>query len=151
MCLVVNSKKLVAKTDLVVYKILKKYNNFLTLFRDFPIKFINGETYLVMADKELYGLKPFYNEIHEGIHAYYDKKKADLISTGFQRTKHYAIIPKGCEYYLGTKGDIVSTEMIIFETKKDYLKYKQMHKVKPVAKLTCIFQKFYLSLCKIFV
>lgn len=135
MCLIVNSPKMIAKTDLVVYKCLDHRPVICTPFQGFPINFINGEKYLVMRHKELHGLEVFHGFIHEGVHAYYNKKKADLICTGFQRTKtktHYAIIPNGCEYYLGNSGDIVSTDMIVFRTREDYRKYKREHEVKSV-------------------
>lgn len=138
MCLIVKSPKMIAETDLVVYKCLEHSPKIRTPFQRFPIKFVNGKTYLVMNNKE-YGLKISYEVpcglIFEGVHAYYNKEEADLMSIKFQLSKmrtHYGIIPKGCEYYLGCKNQIVSTEMIIFETDKDYLKYEESHEVKSV-------------------
>ena len=138
MCLIVNSPKMIAETDLAVYKILEKdNNNFLTPYKKCSIQFENGQFFQVMDGEKVLDLDFIY--IEKGIHAYYRentaKEKNAILNeaSSFLTFKvHYAVIPKGCEYCLGIEDEIVSTDMIIFETDEDYRKYKRKHKVKPV-------------------
>ena len=46
---------------------------------------------------------------------------------------HYAIIPKGTNYFIGDKGDVVSENLLVFETNKDFENYCENNEVKSLA------------------
>ena len=143
MCLIVATKKFVAKTDLVVYKCLDNNDRkFFTPFYFFPVKFHNGIFIIDCGLGELI-IKQEYKSyirkridvIHEGVHAYTKKEAADFTSSQFPSCgteTHYAIIPKGCPYYIGINFDVVSTKMIVFSDKKAYDNYANEHDVKEI-------------------
>ena len=149
MCLVVEkgTNKRKAKADILVYKCLDECGgNYSTPFYYFPVYFEDGKCVLKV--------KHFtYNNdekviiVEEGIHSYYNKSSAQKIESVFYNTygtnRHYAIIPKGVKYYIGNDGDVVSTELIIFETEEDYNQY-----VKSSEKI-CVINNYSLSLREI--
>ena len=138
MCLKVATKKLTAKTDLLVYKCLDtEGGSYCTPFRYHPIFFDRGVCHLEGGDnalaieKEWIGYK-WIKVINFGVHAYYKKREADYTASQFPGcgTKtFYAIIPKGSKYYLGLDFDVVSTEMIIFRSQRSYGKYAKEHEI----------------------
>lgn len=141
MCLKVATKKLTAKTDLLVFKCLDvDGSRYCTPFRYYPIFFDGGVCRLNNVDKTLTLEKELcdgtlINVINFGVHAFYKKREADWTASQFPScgTKtFYAVIPKGCKYYLGINFDIVSTEMIIFRSKRAYDKYAKEHEVKEI-------------------
>ena len=71
--------------------------------------------------------------ITKGIHAY---KYSSKYNGRYDTDQHYAIIPKGTKFYIGTYQDVVSNELIVFEKLKDYSNYKQI-------KAQCNFRKDY--------
>ena len=148
MCLVVvkGTNKRVAKVDIFVYKCLDYfYGNFCTPyctpFYFFPIFFENGE-YVLKVKNFTYNKSSNNKRVEEGIHSYYNKSAAQkLEKDGIE--KHYAIIPKGAKYYIGNNGDVVSTELIVFETEEHYKKYVEK------SEKICIIDEKSLSLQKI--
>lgn len=141
MCLIVGTKKLVAKTDLLVYKCLdKEGRKFCTPFRYLPIKFTNGRCVIESAETALTIEKEWHEKklvkvINIGVHAYTDKDISDDIAERFPEcgTKtYYTVIPKGCPYYVGMKFDVVSTKMIVFKSKEDFDKYAEGKEIKEI-------------------
>ena len=116
MCLVIDPtkhKKLfgfylpkIAWKDIPVYKELHHSCSgwIKTPWRNYPVTFHENKAVLKSTFTQ------YYDEIHEGIHAY--RKE---ISTLRNCKIHKAIIPKGSLYYIGIRNDIVSTKLIIFE------------------------------------
>ena len=143
MCLIVSTKKFVAETDLVVYKCLdKKGGKFCTPFYYLPVRFHNGMCIINSGLGELFigqeystCAQKIVDVIREGVHAYTKKEAADYTSIQFPDSgteTHYAIIPKGCPYYIGINSDVVSTKMIVFHDKKAYDNYANEHDVKKI-------------------
>ena len=129
MCLIVEkgTNKRKAKTDILVYKCLdNNYGNYCTPYMYFPVYFEDGK-YVLKVKHFSYNNDKKVVIVEEGIHSFYLEWCAQDVVTTFHEAdgteKHYAIIPKGANYYIGNDGDIVSTELIVFETKKDYDKY----------------------------
>lgn len=116
MCLIVknkwhkNGKPLIAKEDIVVFKLLSKFKNqVFTPFRFHPVNFRNGECQMkstLRREKSKYG----YICKH-GIHAFLDKPYKMILTSRNFVVK--AIIPKGAYYFIGNKYDIVANKMII--------------------------------------
>ena len=130
MCLCVISEKRVAENAILVYKCLD-YNEdktYCTPFQYLPITFdVDGVT-ILFADKKKF--KPIKEDngkvINVGIHAFTCKENAEHISSQFPETEtHYAVIPKGATYYLGSGNEIASDELIIFKRRKDYSNFKK--------------------------
>ena len=129
MCLVVEkgTNKRKAKTDILVYKCLDYFcDNYCTPFYYFPVYFEEGKCVLKVKHFS-YNYVEKVISVEEGIHSFYLEWCAQNVVTTFHEEdgteKHYAIIPKGANYYIGNDGDVVSTELIVFETEKDYKKY----------------------------
>ena len=129
MCLVVveGTNKRKAEADILVYKCLDFYClNYYTPYQNFPVYFNKGKC-VIKTPHFSYERNGYRTIVKEGIHSYYKKFKAENIELSYKfcfgTQKHYAIIPKGTNYYIGTAGDIVSTELIVFETEEHYKKY----------------------------
>ncbi|MDY5646219.1 MAG: hypothetical protein SPF22_04340 [Candidatus Onthovivens sp.] len=60
--------------------------------------------------------------VSKGIHAYIAKDKAVEISKSFcyycGTSMHYAVIPKGSNFYVGQSDDIVSNNLIVYREKR---------------------------------
>lgn len=134
MCLRIETRKLVAKTDLLVYKCLDSHHTgeFCTPFQYIPVVFENGMAVIdggkraLLVEWEHYSDRRAVRVVNYGVHAYTKKIAAEATASYFRDcgTKaYYAVIPKGCKYYLGTDSDIVSTKMIVFKSKRDYDNY----------------------------
>lgn len=141
MCLKVATKKLVAETDLLVFKCLDYdgYGNYCTPFQYYPVKFDGGQCTIKGGDNALTtdnGWDPqigHYKIIRYGVHAFVSREKAVDVARNFVETKtHYAVIPKGNFYYRGIDFDIVTTDMIVFRSKRAFEKYTKEHEVKKV-------------------
>ena len=123
------SKPLVADEDIVVYKTLDHRDVFTgkevirTPYQFYPISFKDGKC-VMDGYLECYP----NTSVSFGFHSYVDKESADISCIIFAEsgmTKHWAIIPKGGRYFLGNYGDAVSDKLIIFETRKDFKKYRK--------------------------
>lgn len=123
MCLIINSKRLKAETDILCYKCLDKKEDgeYCTPFEYFPIEFVDG---ICKMESELYHHSEF---VDVGIHSYTLIDKAKEVRAEFHNIAgtdiYLAIIPKGADYYIGKNVDIVSDKLIIFETDEDFKKY----------------------------
>jgi len=129
MCLIIEkgTNKRKAKADILVYKCLDENNgSYFTPFQHFHVFFEDGKCVLKVKH---FSFKKIKNEtvVETGIHSYYNKWFAHDIVVRFHELhgteKHCAIIPKGASYYIGYYGEIVSNELIVFETEQDYKEY----------------------------
>lgn len=145
MCLTINTtfhkkeKPIVAERSILVYKVLERYvgkentNKYHTPYQGKRINFNpNDGMYFyknTRIKKELFGSEKL---ITNGIHSFTDKQLAvnevEMYSNKsmYRQSMHYAIIPKGSNFYIGTDGDIVSTNLVVFKCKKDYDKNKKL-------------------------
>lgn len=149
MCLSINNtfhkkeKSLVAEQNILVYKVLERYvgkeynNKYHTPYQGKRINFNpNDGMYFyknTRIKKELFGSDGRKQKlITNGIHSFTDKQVAvnEVVmysnNSTYRQSMHYAIIPKGSNFYIGIDGDIVSTNLVVFRTKKDYLKGKKL-------------------------
>ena len=75
-----------------------------------------------------------------GIHSYVDLVKANCTKDRIQvycclnaiPNIHYAIIPKGSKFYIGTEGDIASSNLVVFENETKYNENKEYFGDKPI-------------------
>ena len=121
-----NVKCFVAKEDILVYKCLDYENGeYCTPFRHMPIMFTKGKyVYNKVNMKE--SVACCANEkfacIYSGIHAYSAKVKAIMVAKDFHKTNgtsmHYAVIPKGSNFYVGVYDNIVSNNLIVYREKR---------------------------------
>lgn len=126
-------KCLVAKEDILVYKCLDYYyynGVYCTPFQYMPIMFAKGKyVYNKVNMKE--SVACCANEkfacIYSGIHAYSAKVKAIMVAKDFHKTNgtsmHYAVIPKGSNFYIGNNDDIVSNNLIVYRDKRCFDRY----------------------------
>jgi len=134
MCLRRTTVKIVAETDLLVYKCLdKRKYGYITPFQYLRIDFDEDDTCLIKGGDGALQIEDVWY-INKGVHAYVNKKRADRTSEQFKKDSgtqtHFAVIKKGSPYYIGDSEDVVTTELIVFRTKKAYKKYAEMHEVK---------------------
>ena len=113
-----NVKCFVAKEDILVYKCLDYENGeYCTPFRHMPIVFTKGKyvyNKVKMSQKIGCGIRE-NALVFKGIHAY---------STGDNGTSmHYAVIPKGSNFYIGNNDDIVSNNLIVYRDKRCFDRY----------------------------
>ena len=117
-----NVKCLVAKEDILVYKCLDCEDGvYCTPFRYMPIVFTKGK--YVYNKVNMPKSKCEWNDtIGVGIHAYSTKNAAIALSKSFYwgngTSMHYAVIPKGSNFYIGNNGDIVSNNLIVYREKR---------------------------------
>lgn len=127
------SKLFKAETDLLVFKCLDHYDSLYqkkvlcTPYQYTPIEFDGNGMCIIESEIEKTRFCNTY-AIIRGVHAYYMRWKGVLIAGLFKETKmrcHWAIIPKGSEYYIGDEQCIVSNKLIIFKSKVAFDKYKK--------------------------
>jgi hypothetical protein len=156
MCLIVNTnihkknksgyvKALTAQEDIFVYKCLDhSEGEVCTPFQYMPITFKDGkfsyDTDYMVSRKYCYSVAGAI--INEGIHSYWsDDYACNCVMTfheGCGTKKHYAVIPKGSKFFVGTDGDVVSDNLIVYRSRamfrinrkgamkmKDYIKEYQ--------------------------
>ena len=117
-----NVKCLVAKEDILVYKCLDCEDGvYCTPFRYMPIVFTKGK--YAYNKVNMPKSKCEWNDtIGVGIHAYSTKNAAIALSKSFYwgngTSMHYAVIPKGSNFYIGNNGDIVSNNLIVYREKR---------------------------------
>lgn len=130
------SNKIKAETDILVFKCLDHYDNFsqkkviCTPYQYTPIAFDKDGMCVLKSElvkRVVAGTE--YNPVYgiaQGIHAFYLRWRGTFNSKMFEDTMmrcHWAIIPKGSEYYVGDDDSIASNELIIFKTKFALNKY----------------------------
>lgn len=140
MCLFIytDSKKQIAKKDILVYKALyiDDENDYFTPYRYYPIRFVGkrfkykSEIGEPVVDYGMYEI----SYIEEGIHTY--TKPTTHYTCLFKATYLYAVIPKGSEYYISCNGnECVSNCLIIFKDKEEYKLYKKEVKTNFIKKI----------------
>ena len=120
-----NVKCLVAKEDILVYKCLDcNDGEYCTPFQYMPIAFTKGKYAYnkVKMSKKIYcGIRK-NALVSEGIHAYSTRDKAIKVAKDFRKSNgtymHYAVIPKGSNFYVGQSDDIVSNNLIVYREKR---------------------------------
>lgn len=114
-----SSKPLIAKKDIIVYKVLRKNNT--SRYKRFKFK----KGYQYTNDKFGFSYYDYYKyydsykpiiklwklSIEEGLHSCIDKNSTNQHNHGDSKIIKM-IIPKGSEYFLGKRGDIVSNKLI---------------------------------------
>ena len=145
MCLTIKTtfhkkdKPLVAECSILVYKMLERYvgkeynNRYHTPFVGKTINFCDegGNMYFYKTTRLQKSEYDSDKCISKGIHSFIDKQTAiDEVNWYDERlyrmSMHYAIIPKGSKFFIGSDGDIVSTNLVVFKRKKDYTKNKKL-------------------------
>lgn len=125
-----NVKCLVAKEDILVYKCLDCVGRlYYTPFQHMPIVFTKGK-YVYnkeCMDEYTYCGKASSVAIRVGIHAYGTKNVALATCRGYHiicgTSMHYAVIPKGSNFYIGIDEDVVSNNLIVYREKRCFDKY----------------------------
>lgn len=117
-------KHLVAQEDILVYKCLDcEDGEYCTPFQFKPIIFTKGKYVYDKVDM----LDCTEESIEVGIHAYTIKKRAIKVSESFNylngTSMHYAVIPKGSNFYIGRDEDIVSNNLIVYREKRCFDKH----------------------------
>ena len=108
MCLVTSqSEPLIAEKDIVVYKcLIKQATTLVSPYIGFIYKL--RTLYEASLGVSVHGT---ITVVEEGLHAYYDKKRA---LDKWSNEVYKCIVPKGSKYYLSKKyGEIVSDKLII--------------------------------------
>ena len=121
-----NVKCLVAKEDILVYKCLDCEDGvYCTPFRYMPIVFTKGKyvyNKVNMGESVRYCKKDEGAYVYSGVHAYITKDKAIKVAKEFNNTNgtsmHYAVIPKGSNFYVGQSDDIASNNLIVYREKR---------------------------------
>ena len=121
-----NVKCFVAKEDILVYKCLDCINReFRTPFQYMPIVFTKGKyiyTNVYMKKKTFCNKMVEGGYVWSGIHAYRTMSRAFAVSKSFYEFDgtymHYAVIPKGSNFYIGNNDDVVSNNLIVYRDKK---------------------------------
>ena len=119
-------KCLVAKEDILVYKCLDcTSGEYCTPFQYMPIMFTKGKyvyNKVNMDESVVCHENEKFACIYSGIHAYSAKVKAIMVAKDFHKTNgtsmHYAVIPKGSNFYIGNNDDIVSNNLIVYRDKR---------------------------------
>ena len=137
MCLTLKLKnRFCLSYDILVHKMLndRQTNNIITPYQRMCVNFENGKAELWINDDDL---KPnIWEDIHQGIHSFYDLYECRLRAMMFGFSPYYAIIPAGTPFYVGNTFDVVSSKLIIFETGEDLAKYEEKNgKATPLKKL----------------
>ena len=133
---------LVAKQSILVYKMLEvKNNHYRTPYMNKAVNF--DDEYGMFFYKttrfsinRTYFYKKYHYDVSRGIHSFFDFDKAKhtnyfLQSLGVSNI-HYAIIPKGSKFYIGTDGDIASSNLVVFENETKYNENKEYFGDKPI-------------------
>lgn len=137
---------LVAKENILVYKVLEVKNNYYRT--PYMLKGINfdDEYGMFFYKTTKFGIDRvrFFDQgreyceydVSKGIHSYFDFDNANrdfncLKSLGVSNI-HYAIIPKGSKFYVGIEGDIASSNLVVFENETKYNENKEYFGDEPI-------------------
>ena len=134
---------LVAKQSILVYKVLEiegkhYYTPFISKginFDDEYGMFFYKTTRFSINRTYYYG--QYHYDVLRGIHSYFDFDKAndssDFLNKIFVVSNiHYAIIPKGSKFYIGSNCDIASSNLVVFENKAKYNENKEYFGDEPI-------------------
>lgn len=125
MCLITNqSKPLIAKEDITVYKALDEINEidalvnklvtyYVTPYRYYPMEF--NKLYINKQEEDVFRL-PFYTSVGKGFYHAYSNLESIPTSVLWNHNIYKAIIPKGSIYYMNSNA-IASKQIIILKEK----------------------------------
>ena len=119
-----NVKCFVAKEDILAYKCLDyKNGKYYTPFQYMHIVFTKGKYIYtnVYMKKKTFCKMDEGGYVWSGIHAYRTMSRAFAVSSFYEfdgTYMHYAVIPKGSNFYIGNNGDIVSNNLIVYREKR---------------------------------
>ena len=138
---------LVAKQSILVYKVLEiRGKHYRT---PYMIKSINFDDEYGMffykttrfGINRTYSYKRYHYDVLRGIHSCIDFDKANCISGYFKifgvSNIHYAIIPKGSKFYIGSNCDIASSNLVVFENETKYNENKEYFGDEPIEFSEC--------------
>lgn len=118
---------LVAQEDILVYKCLDCVDGeYCTPYQYMPITFDKGKYVYKEVDmaETIYCGRDAGGCVDKGIHSYGTKSAAILTSKSFHymngTSMHYAIIPKGSNFYIGIDEDVVSNNLIVYREKRTF-------------------------------
>lgn len=118
-------KCLVAQEDILVYKCLDcEDGEYCTPYRYMPITFNKGKYVYKEVDMSEYFCcgRGETTSVDFGIHAYGTKNAALATCREFHAhngtSMHYAVIPKGSNFYIGIDEDVVSNNLIVYRQKR---------------------------------
>lgn len=122
-----NVKCFVAKEDILVYKCLNcNDGEYCTPFQYMPIAFTKGKyVYNKVKMSQKIGCRTRENAlVSKGIHSYSTRGKAIMVAKKFRKrnetSMHYAVIPKGSNFYIGNNDDVVSNNLIVYRDKRGF-------------------------------
>lgn len=133
---------LVAKQSILVYKVLEiKNKHYRTPYMSKAVNF--DDEYGMFFYKttrfsinRTYFYKKYHYDVLRGIHSYFDFDKAkhtsDFLLTLGVSNIHYAIIPKGSKFYIGSNCDIASSNLVVFENETKYNENKEYFGDEPI-------------------
>ena len=133
---------LVAKQSILVYKVLEvEGKHYYTPFMSKDINFDDEygmffyKTTKFSIDRTYYYVQYHY-DVLRGIHSYIDFDKAkhtnDFLQSLGVSNIHYAIIPKGSKFYIGSNCDIASSNLVVFENEAKYNENKEYFGDEPI-------------------
>ena len=130
---------LVAKQSILVYKMLEiEGKHYYTPFISKGINFDNeyGMFFYKTTKFSIDRDDQHHYDVLRGIHSCIDFDKANCISGYFKifgvSNIHYAIIPKGSKFYIGSDCDIVSSNLVVFENEAKYNENKEYFGDEPI-------------------
>ena len=133
---------LVAKQSILVYKMLEiKNKHYRTPYMSKDVNF--DDEYGMFFYKttrfsinRTYFYKKYHYDVSRGIHSFFDFDKAkhtsDFLLTLGVSNIHYAIIPKGSKFYIGSNCDIASSNLVVFENETKYNENKDYFGDEPI-------------------
>lgn len=135
---------LVAKQSILVYKVLEVIDKHYRT--PYMLKSVNFDDEYGMLfykttrfsfDKEYLSKRNYKHLVVKGAHSYvsldranYDKIFFEILSGS--STIHYAIIPKGSKFYIGSNYDIASSNLVVFENETKYNENKEYFGDEPI-------------------
>ena len=130
---------LIAKQSILVYKVLEiEGKHYYTPFISKGINFDNeyGMFFYKTTKFSIDRDDQRHYDVLRGIHSCIDFDKANCISGYFKifgvSNIHYAIIPKGSKFYIGSDCDIVSSNLVVFENEAKYNENKEYFGDEPI-------------------
>ena len=133
---------LVAKQSLLVYKVLSSTDgvHYNTPFQYKSINFDdkNGMFFYETTKFSIFEDLDYDYNVTCGIHSFIDIDVANCVKKFFKKRSIirisicYAIIPKGSKFYIGVDGDVVSNDLVVFESKTKYNKNKEYFGDEPI-------------------
>ena len=130
---------LVAKQSILVYKVLEiEGKHYYTPFISKAINFDDeyGMFFYKTTKFSIDRDDQHHYDVLRGIHSCIDFDKANCISGYFKifgvSNIHYAIIPKGSKFYIGSDCDIVSSNLVVFENEAKYNENKEYFGDEPI-------------------